>query len=134
MAMACGGGKGQKAEINMRPMIDVLLVLIIIFMVITPVTQRGLEALVPKAPAADAGAAAPEHAIVISVGIDQRVRLNAEAMDLQTLQSRLEVLFRNRAAEVVFVRGDKGLEFQRVAEVLDLVKGAGVERVGLMTQ
>ena len=134
MAMACGGRKGQKAEINMTPMIDVLLVLIIIFMVITPVTRRGLEALVPQAAAADAGVAAPEHAIVISVGGGHVVRLNAEAMDLETLRARLAVLFRNRAAEVVFVRGEKGLEFQQVAEVIDVAKGAGVERVGLMTR
>jgi biopolymer transport protein TolR len=134
MAMSLVGSRGQKAEINVTPMIDVLLVLIIIFMVITPITPRGLDALVPQ-PAADGpGAAAPSHAIVITVAGDHTVRLNAESMDMEALRQRLTLLFRNRAAEVVFVRGDKGLEFNRVVEVIDLAKGAGVDRVGLMTQ
>ena len=134
MAMSVGGSHGQKAEINVTPMIDVLLVLIIIFMVITPITPRGLDARVPQPAAESPGASPPAHAIVITVGSDHTVQLNAESMDMEALRQRLALLFRNRAAEVVFVRGDKGLEFNRVVEVIDLAKGAGVDRVGLMTQ
>jgi biopolymer transport protein TolR len=134
MAMSTGGSHGQKAEINMTPMIDVLLVLIIIFMVITPVTSRGLDTVIPQPSTADAATIASSHPIVITVGSDHTLLLNAEPMNMETLGLRLAMRFKNGAGKVVFVRGDKGLELQQVAEVIDLAKGAGVDRVGLMTQ
>lgn len=129
--MGMSSGDFRKPQINMTPMIDVLLVLIIIFMVILPVPPRGLDTLVPQ-PASDK-APAPVHDIVITVHADHTVRLNDEALDVASLQQRLETLFRNHSNAVVFVRGDKELDFQSIAEVIDLAKGAGVSRVGLMT-
>jgi biopolymer transport protein TolR len=132
MAMSLGA-KGQKAEINVTPMIDVLLVLIIIFMVIVPLAPRGLPALVPQnaeGPAPNA----PAHDIVITVLPGSRVSLNQEVMDLARLADRLTDLFKIHAAAVVFIRGDKALEFREVADVMDLAKGAGVSRIGLMTE
>jgi biopolymer transport protein TolR len=123
----------SKAEINMTPMIDVLLVLIIIFMVITPLTPRGLRALIPQQPQAGAARAAPGREIVVTVLADGTVRLNQEPLDLAGLRRRLSRLFRNGAGDAIFVRGAGDLEFGRVAEVIDLARGAGVERVALMT-
>lgn len=85
-AVSVGGSRGQKAEINVTPMIDVLLILAIIFMAITPITPRGLDTLVPQPSAAEPGVAAPSHAIVITVGSDRTVRLNGEPMDMENLR------------------------------------------------
>ncbi len=129
-----GAGGGHRAEINVTPMIDVLLVLIIIFLVIAPVASRGLPALVPQPPpAAPPERAAPRHDIVVSVHEDGSLFLNREAMDLPALDQRLKTLFRNAPPDVVFVRGDRQLRFRRVAEVLDVIRGAGVRSIGLMT-
>jgi biopolymer transport protein ExbD len=132
MSMTLGTGRGPRADINITPMIDVLLVLIIIFMVITPIAPRGLEALIPQK---DTGSTTPsqEHAIVITVNGPDRVSLNHEDLDLAGLEARLAALFRTRPPDVVFVRGAKDLAFREVAQVLDIARGAGVRRIGLMT-
>jgi biopolymer transport protein TolR len=134
MAMSLGNGTREKAEMNVTPMIDVLLVLIIIFMVITPTVPRGLDTQLPQVTKSVDEVAAPSHDIVVSIEFDHSIRLNSEAMDLPTLQTRLGSIYRNRGSRVVFVRGDKRLEFQEIAGVIDIAKGAGADRVGLMTQ
>ncbi len=122
----------RNPQMNMTPMIDVLLVLIIIFLVIAPIPPRGLDTLVPQP---DTNTERPPGSdIVITVRADHTVRLNQEQLDIATLRQRLEGLFRNRGNHVVFVRGGEGLDFQSVAEVIDLAKGAGVSRIGLMTR
>ncbi len=133
MGMSVGGDGRTKADINMTPMIDVLLVLIIIFMVITPVTPRGLNALVPQPPSGDPGRVAPAHDIVVSVRGDGTLMLNQEVLDAAGLGERLASLFKTGARDVIFVRGDKGIDFGRVAQVIDLARGVGVYRVALMT-
>jgi biopolymer transport protein ExbD len=132
--MSLGSNSGQKAEINMTPMIDVLLVLIIIFLVITPLAPTGLNASIPQSAAPGRTTDAPRHDIVITVLADHTVQLNQEPIDLPQLQERLIALFRNGGNRVVFVRGEKDLKFGQIAGVIDIAKGAGVERVGLMTQ
>ena len=127
------GGRGTKSEINMTPMIDVLLVLIIIFMVIAPTDTVGLRALVPQSAPATAAPEPERHDIVVSVYANGRVALNQEEMSLAELKKRLDILFRNTGNAVIFVRGDKGLLYQEVAVVIDLARGAGVNRIGLMT-
>ena len=133
MGMTAGSDGHERAEINMTPMIDVLLVLIIIFMVITPVTSRGLNTLVPQPPSTAPEAAEPSHDIVVTVRGDGTMLLNQEPLDLAALQARLERLYKSGATRVIFVRGEKSIEFARVAEVIDLARGAGVYRVALMT-
>jgi biopolymer transport protein TolR len=119
-----------RAELNLTPMIDVLLVLIIIFMVITPTTSHGLEALVPQPSKSTAPARSD---IVITVRIDGTAQLNGESMDLRMLESRLAVLLQNGANQAIFLRGDSDLKFARIAQVIDLARGVGAYRVGLMT-
>lgn len=134
MGMQVGTSKGVMVEPNVVPFIDVLLVLLIIFMVITPLTPKGLEALIPQpAPPDQKMTAADQRTVVISVNRDQSMLINQEPTDESRLGSRLEEIFKTRAERVVFVKGDPELEFQVVARVIDIAKGAGIDKVGLMT-
>ena len=134
MSMSVSGpGGGPKADINMTPMIDVLLVLIIIFMVITPTVSKGLEAAIPQQ-AEEQPPLAQTRDIVISVLKDGRLSLNQKPIELAALRSRLATLYRDSGTNHLFVRGDRELEFHNVAEVIDLARGAGWDRIGLMTR
>jgi biopolymer transport protein TolR len=134
MSMAVGGSGGPKADINMTPMIDVLLVLIIIFMVITPLTPKGLEALVPQPPPPNQKPnLSDQRTVVITVDANHGYAVNSEGIDEAHLGFRLEEIFKTRAERVVFVKGDPGLDFQWVAKAIDIAHGAGIDKVGLMT-
>jgi len=134
--MAVGGKKGALADINITPMIDVLLVLIIIFMVITPLTPRGLETLVPQPTPPNAKQdQSDQRTVVIQVLKDHTMKINQEetVYTEQNLGPRLEDIFKTRAERVVFVRVDPDLEYQYVARAIDIAHGAGIDKVGLMT-
>ncbi len=135
MAMAVGGSKGgPRCDINMTPMIDILLVLLIIFMVITPLTPHGLEALAPEPP--DKKNQPPpdqDRTVVIVIDKDKKMHINNEDTDMDKLGPRLEQIFKTRAERVVFVKGDPDLEYQTVAQAIDIAKGAQMDKVGLMT-
>ena len=134
MSMAVGGSGSIRSDINMTPMIDVLLVLIIIFMVITPLTPKGLEAIVPQpAPPNQQQTEADQRTVVVTVNADKSMMINTETTDEARLGVRLEEIFKTRAERVIFVKGDKDLEFQYVAKVIDIAKGVGIDKVGLMT-
>jgi biopolymer transport protein TolR len=135
MSMSVGGGSGgPKADINMTPMIDVLLVLIIIFMVITPLTPKGLEALVPQPPPPNQKPnQSDQRTVVIVIDANHNMQINSEAVTEDRLQGRLEDIFKTRAERVVFVKGDPSLDFQWVAKAIDIAHGAGIDKVGLMT-
>ena len=135
MAMAVGGsGGGPRAEINMTPLIDVLLVLLIIFMVITPLTPHGLEALAPQPPDKNQKQQQEDQrTVVIVIDKDKKMHINNEDTDMQKLGPRLEQIFKTRAERVVFVKGDPDLDYQTVAQAIDIAKGAQIDKVGLMT-
>jgi biopolymer transport protein ExbD len=130
MAMGLGGGP-QRAEINVTPMIDILLVLIIIFLVVTPRLPHGLDTEVPQPPD-DRTQTRPSQDIVIEVARDHTIQVNRQVIEVSALSERLKELWKLGAGRVVFVRGDRELEFAYVAEVIDIAKGAGYRRIALM--
>jgi len=132
MAMSLDGSPHRKAELNVTPLIDVLLVLLIIFMVITPSLSTGFKAVVPQPP--DQKSLPPADDVVVTVLADGTVQLNQETVAIAELGERLKVLFKTAVRHVIFVRGDRELDFRQIAEVIDIAKGAGVDRVALMTQ
>ena len=136
MGMDVGGkGKGAISAINMTPLIDVLLVLLIIFMVITPLTPKGLEALVPQPnPDAQEAPASNTRTIVVSINADRSILINRDPSSKNLLGDRLQDIFKTRAERVMFVRGAPSLDFSEIAEVIDIAKGAGVDKIGLLTE
>ena len=139
MAMAVGGAGGPTADINVTPLIDVLLVLLIIFMVITPLTPKGLQALVPQPPKdqQQKQVEPTDRTIVVQViksgGAEPALKINQEDVTWDKLQSRLEEIYKTRAEKVMFVKADTDLPFADVAQVIDIAHSAGVDKVGLIT-
>ena len=137
MGMEVGGKKGgPMASMNVIPLIDILLVLIIIFMVITPLTPKGLQALVPQPTPPDAKQQDEDlsrKTIVVQVLENNVLKINEDAADWNTLGPRLNDIFKLRAEKVAFVKGDDTVVFSNVARAIDIMRASGVDKVGLIT-
>lgn len=138
MGMAVGGSGAQKAEINVTPLVDVLLVLLIIFMVITPLTPKGLEALIPQPPKDQKQQDTPERTIVVQIlkagGGRPALKINQDDVTWETLQGRLTDIYKTRAEKVMFVKADPDLSFNDVAQVIDIAHSADLSmKIGLIT-
>jgi len=133
MAMEVGGRKGGAiASMNVVPLIDILLVLLIIFMVITPLSSKGLEAQVPQ-PAREAKPASDYKIVVVQVLDNNHLKINEEPATWDSLGEQLNNIFKLRAEKVAFLKGDDTVLFAEVARAIDVMRSSGIEKVGLMT-
>ena len=132
MAMKLGGKKGAMADINITPYIDILLVLLIIFMVITPVRQMDLDVKVPQT-SQDVGAVDPS-VIVVSVGANFEIAINNEETSIGNLGPKLQEIYSKRSNKNMFVSASAKLPYGSVVKVIDIAKGAGVGDIGLLTE
>ena len=134
MSASVSASEDNVSEINVTPMIDVLLVLLIIFMVIVPAMPKGLQASIPQPPT---GLVNPPHSIVVQVlghpGASPTYKINDVDVPRSELLSKLTDIFANRAERVMFVKSDDGVSFAYVADVIDMGKAADVDHIGLMT-
>lgn len=128
-----------RAEINITPMIDILLVLIIVFMVVVSMSQeKGLEAQIPQ-PANEKSPPQPERTIVIQIAWSGNnktptIKINDEDVPWDKLHDRLSTIFTGRVERVAFVKGDDDVDFEFVADAIDIARTSGVERIGLLTR
>ena len=136
MSMGSSGIREAVAEINVTPLIDVLLVLLIIFMVIVPVVPKGLQALAPQPPRHIDDTPSPQTIVVQVIAGrsgEPSYKINEEVVAKSVFEARLQAIFATRQERVMFVKGDPDLLYANIAEVIDFAHGAGVDNIGIMT-
>jgi biopolymer transport protein ExbD len=138
MAMSVASTGGIVAEMNVVPLIDILLVLLIICMIITPMKSQGLDTQVPRPSDETDSALVPEATVIVQILEDAKtgqsgLRINNEDLAWDALGARLGQIFKWRAEKVAFIKGDDAVLFMDVARAIDIVRGAGVEKIGLLT-
>lgn len=134
MGMEVGESHGALSNPNVVPLIDILLVLIIIFMVITPLTPKGLDTLVPQpSPNQQQSQELENKTVVVQVIEGGKLKINNEDTTWEQLGPRMEQIFKDRAEKVAFVKGDNDVLFMEVAHAIDIMHESGIDRVGLIT-
>src|SRR5258707_6330883 len=135
MGMQVGENKGgAMAEMNVVPLIDILLVLLIIFMVITPLTPKGMDTLVPQPnPNQKQDVELENKTVVVQRLTNGKVKINNEDSTWDNLGPRIEQIFKDRAEKIAFVKGDSDVLFGEVARAIDIMRGSGIDKVGLIT-
>lgn len=135
MAAAVGGpaGGGYKSDINITPLVDIVLVLLIIFMVITPLLQMGYDVKVPPKAQLDQPLP-PSDQLIVSITPSGRMYLNKEQLDAQGLALRLSEILKNRRDKTVFFSADDAVTYGDVARVMDLMRTAGAKNIGIVLE
>lgn len=134
MSMSVGSGKGPKSDINITPYIDILLVLLIIFMVITPIRPLDLDIKVPQVADTSLEGVVDPNVIVVSIGESARIAINNEETTISQLGGKLQEIYSKRANKNMFVSASAKLPYSDVVRVIDIAKGAGVGDIGLLTE
>ncbi|MCU0276294.1 MAG: biopolymer transporter ExbD [Acidobacteria bacterium] len=129
------GASKQKSEPNVVPLCDILLVLLIIFMVITPVMQKGIDVKLPETQQGEEGGGAQDaRGIVLTLESDRTVKINQDPVDMTLLENTLRDLYQTRTDKTIFIRADESLNYQDVLGIIDIAKGAGIEVLGVIPE
>lgn len=124
--------RGTMSQINVTPLVDVMLVLLVIFMVTAPMMQQGMQVNLPKAQAK--GLEAQEQSVVVSIDRSGRLFINSDQVAFDDLRGKLAALFANKAKKEVFLKADKDVPYGEVVRTMAAIKGAGIERLGMVTE
>ena len=135
MSMHVGGSdSGPMVDMNVTPLIDVLLVLIITFMVVTNLTPNGLDAIAPQSRQNEKQSQEVDtHTIVVSVEAGNQIKINETPVNISALGAQLDDIFKTRNERIIFIKGDSSLPFSDVAKVIDIAKGVNIDKIGLIT-
>ena len=124
--------RGTMSQINVTPLVDVMLVLLVIFMVTAPMMQQGVQVNLPKAETK--ALPAPQESVIVSIERSGRIFINSNEIPATDLKSRLSEMFASRSKKEVFLKADKDVPYGEVVKTMAEIKGAGIERLGMVTE
>jgi biopolymer transport protein TolR len=128
------GASKQKSEPNVVPLCDILLVLLIIFMVITPIMQKGIDVKLPETQQGTEGEPPKSQGIVLTLESDNTVKINQDPVDINLLEKTLADLYQTRTDKTIFIRADETLYYKDVLRIIDIAKGAGIDVLGVIPE